>query len=160
MAEKITLTVNGVSRTVEIESWDKLIDILRNKLDLTGAKRACDDASCGACTVVVNGEAVQSCIFPAAKASGATVVTIEGLIGEGGKLHPIQQALVDAGAVQCGFCIPGIALRLYALFSKNPKADDQAIEDALEHHFCRCTGYEAIMDGARLAQKYLQEGRK
>jgi aerobic carbon-monoxide dehydrogenase small subunit len=159
MAEHITLKVNGVERTVLLEGHEKLIDILRDQLDLTGVKRACDDATCGACTVVVNGEAVLSCVLAASKCAGADVVTIEGLAKDVSHLHPIQQALVDAGAVQCGFCIPGIVLRLYALFSRDPAADDDKIVDALEQHFCRCTGYEAILEGARLARKYLQAGR-
>lgn len=159
MAEKINMTVNGSPRVVEIEGWEKLIDLLRNQLELTGVKRACDDATCGACTVVVNGEAVQSCIFPASKCAGADVLTIEGLTQGGTTLHPIQQALIDAGAVQCGFCIPGIVLRLHALFSKHPDASDEEIINALERHFCRCTGYEAIMEGARMARAYLKTAK-
>lgn len=160
MAEKINLTVNGVPRTVELEGWEKLLDIVRDKLDLTGAKRGCDDASCGACTVVLNGEAVQGCITSAAKCKDGNVITIEGLSGEVGKLHPIQQALVDAGAVQCGYCTPGIVLRLYALFNKKPDATDDEILDALEIHLCRCTGYEAIFEGAKLARQYLKKAAK
>lgn len=160
MAEQINLTVNGVPRIVEVEGWERLIDVLRDKLDLTGAKRGCDDASCGACTVVLNGEAVQSCITGLAKYKDGNVVTIEGLSGEVGKLHPIQQALVDAGAVQCGYCTPGIVLRLYALFGKKPDATDEEILDALEIHLCRCTGYEAIFEGARLARQYLKKAAK
>lgn len=158
MAEKITLTVNGTPRTVELEGWERLIDILRDRLGLTGVKRGCDDASCGACTVVLNGEAVKGCVTPAAKCAGGTVVTIEGL-ANGARLHPIQQALVDAGAVQCGYCTPGIVLRLYALFERKPQATDEEILDALESHLCRCTGYEAIWEGALLARDYLKQAR-
>jgi carbon-monoxide dehydrogenase small subunit len=155
MAEKIKLVVNRVPRTVEIEGWERLIDVLRDRLGLTGTKQGCDDLSCGACTVVVNGEAVKSCKMAAARAAGAEVVTIEGL-AQGTKLHPIQEALIEAGAVQCGFCIPGIAMGLYGLFRRNLEATEKEIVDALEDHLCRCTGYETILAGAKLAQKKLR----
>jgi len=158
MGEKINFTVNGKPVSVEIEGWEKLLDILRDYLNLTGAKRGCDDATCGACVVVVNGEAVKSCIYPAKKLEGAEVITIEGLT-DGKNLHPIQQALIDSGAVQCGFCTPGIILELYALFNKNIDATEEEILKALKNHLCRCTGYESILAGAKLAQKYLKEGR-
>ncbi len=158
MADKITLTVNGASRTVEIEGWERLVDVLRDKLDLTGTKRGCDDVTCGACTVVINGKAERSCRMAARKADGADIVTIEAL-AQGPDLHPIQQALIDAGAVQCGYCIPGIVMELYALYTRNLDASAQEILDALEGHLCRCTGYEAILEGAHLAQKYMQAKR-
>ncbi|NCC52282.1 MAG: (2Fe-2S)-binding protein [Spartobacteria bacterium] len=156
MAEKITCTVNGVKRTLELDGWEKLLDVLREKLDLTGTKRGCDDRTCGACTVVVDGEAVHSCTFPARKADGKTIITIEGL-SRGKELHPIQRALIEAGAVQCGFCTPGIVMELYALYTRNPEAPEAEIMDALERHLCRCTGYEAIREGALLAQKYMRK---
>lgn len=154
MSEKITFTVNGTPRTVEIEEGEKLIFILREKLGLTGTKRGCDDASCGACVVVIDGKATKSCTYPAKKLAGKEVVTIEG-VSEGTNLHPIQTALIEAGAVQCGYCMPGIVMELYALFSRDPKAADEEIRDALELHLCRCTGYEAIWEGALLAREYL-----
>jgi carbon-monoxide dehydrogenase small subunit len=156
MPEKITFTVNGKKRTVEIEGWEKLIHVLREYLNLTGTKRGCDDASCGACVVVVDGEATKSCVFPAKKLEGKEVITIEG-VSEGTNLHPIQTALIAAGAVQCGYCMPGIVMELYALFNKNASAPREEIIDALDKHLCRCTGYEAILDGALLAQKNLKE---
>ncbi len=155
MPEKITFTVNGKKRTVEIEGWEKLIHVLREYLHLTGTKRGCDDVSCGACVVVVDGEATKSCVFPAKKLEGKEVITIEG-VSEGTNLHPIQTALIDAGAVQCGFCMPGIVMELYALFNKNAAASREEIINALDKHLCRCTGYEAILDGALLAQKNLK----
>jgi carbon-monoxide dehydrogenase small subunit len=155
MPEKITLTVNHVPCTVEIEGWESLLDVLRDRIGLTGTKQGCDDLSCGACTVVVNGEAAKSCKMSATRAAGADVMTIEGL-AQGTTLHPIQEALIEAGAVQCGFCIPGIAMGLYGLFNKNLDAGDQEIVDALEGHLCRCTGYESILEGAKLAQKKLK----
>lgn len=157
--EKITLKVNGETRVAEIEGHEFLIDVLRESFDLTGTKRGCDDVSCGACTVVVNGEAVKSCKVGAKKADGAEIVTIEGL-AKGTALDPVQEALIEAGAVQCGFCIPGIVMSLWALYKKNPKAKREEIMDALEHHLCRCTGYEAILEGALLAQKKIQNTRR
>lgn len=158
MGNKINFTVNGVNKTVEIEGWEKLLDILRDYLNLTGAKRGCDDGTCGACTVIINGEAVKSCLFPATKLEGATIVTIEGLSNEG--TNTIQRSLIDAGAVQCGFCTPGIVAELTVLFNKIPEATDEQIKDALSKHLCRCTGYEAIMEAAKSAQKKLEEDRK
>lgn len=155
MAETIQFTLNGQPQTVAIESWEKIIDVLREKLNLTGTKRGCDDGTCGACTIVLNGEAKRACLLPAAKLANATVLTIEGL-HRGTELHPIQQALIDAGAVQCGYCIPGIVLELYALFTRNLQASEEEIKAALARHFCRCTGYEAIWEGARSAQRLLQ----
>lgn len=156
--EKIKFKVNGVDRVLEVEGNENLLDILREKLNLTGAKRGCDDASCGACVVVVNGEAVKSCIYSVKKLNGAEVITIEGL-AKNGELHPIQKAMIDSGAVQCGYCTPGIILELYALFNKNIDADENEILNALDKHLCRCTGYEAILDGAKLAQRYLKQNK-
>lgn len=158
MAQTITFTVNGSRKSVEIEGWEKLIDVLRDRLNLTGTKRGCDDASCGACVVVVDGEATRSCVYLAKKLEGKEIITIEGM-SNGTTLHPIQEALIEAGAVQCGYCIPGIVMALYALFTKNIAASDEEILEALSHHLCRCTGYEAILEGARLAQKKMAASR-
>ena len=106
-------------------------------------------------TIVIDGDAKRACLLPAAKLAGATVLTIEG-VNRGAEIHPIQKALIEAGAVQCGYCIPGIVLELYALFTKNVNATDDEIKTALSRHFCRCTGYEAIWEGAKLAQKYMK----
>lgn len=154
MSEKITFTINGTSRTVEIEEGEKLLFILRERLGLTGTKRGCDEAACGACVVVIDGKATKSCIYPGNRLEGKEVLTIEG-ISKGSNLHPIQRALIDAGAVQCGYCMPGIVMELYALFNQNLQASEQEILAALEKHLCRCTGYEAIWKGALKAQKYL-----
>jgi aerobic carbon-monoxide dehydrogenase small subunit len=159
MAEKISFTVNGTARSVELEGWEKAIDVLRETLGLTGTKRGCDDASCGACTIIIDGVAKRSCVLPGKKLDGTTVTTIEGM-SEGTRLHPIQEALIEAGAVQCGYCIPGIVMTLHALYAKNLKATEEEIRDALSRHLCRCTGYEAILDGAKLAQKKLAAAKK
>ena len=150
---------NGLKRTVEIEGWERLLYVLREKLNLTGTKCGCDDATCGACVVVVDGDAKRSCVYLAKKLEGTKIVTIEGL-AKGKGLHPIQKALIDAGAVQCGYCTPGIVMELYALFTKNLKASEKEIVDVLSSHLCRCTGYEAILEGALLAQKYLKEKKR
>lgn len=155
MAEAIQFTLNGVPQTVAIEPADKIIDVLREHLNLTGTKRGCDDGTCGACTIILDGEAKRACLLPAAKLAGAKVLTIEG-ISQGMEIHPIQKALIEAGAVQCGYCIPGIVLELYALYAKNVNASNDEIKAALSRHFCRCTGYEAIWEGATLAQKMMQ----
>jgi aerobic-type carbon monoxide dehydrogenase small subunit (CoxS/CutS family) len=155
MADLIQFTLNGNPQAVAVEPADKIIDVLREHLNLTGTKRGCDDGTCGACTVVIDGDAKRACLLPAAKLAGATVLTIEG-ISQGMEIHPIQKALIEAGAVQCGYCIPGIVLELYALYTKNVDATDDEIKTALSRHFCRCTGYEAIWEGAKLAQKMLQ----
>lgn len=159
MGDRITFTVNGTVRTVELEGWEKAIDVLRERLGLTGTKRGCDDAACGACTIVIDGIAKRSCVLPGKKLDGTTVTTIEGM-SEGTKLHPIQEALIEAGAVQCGYCIPGIAMALHALYAKNLAATEEEIVEALSHNLCRCTGYEAILAGAKLAQKKLAAARK
>jgi len=155
MAELVQFTLNGTPQTVALSGWEKIIDVLREHLNLTGTKRGCDDGTCGACTIVIDGEAKRACLLPAAKLAGTQVTTIEGL-SRGLEIHPIQKALIEAGAVQCGYCIPGIVLELFALFTKNVNASDDEIKTALSRHFCRCTGYEAIWEGAKLAQTYMQ----
>jgi len=156
MAEHTTITVNGIKHQFTLEKGETLLEILRERLDLTGAKEGCGYGQCGTCTVVMNGEAVTACTIRSAKLADAEILTIEALAGETG-LHPIQQAFVDAGAIQCGFCTPGYVLRLYALYTKSPEAGDDEIREALSHHLCRCTGYETIFAGAKLAQEYLKK---
>lgn len=159
MTERMTFTVNGKERTVDYEPEMMLLDVLREVLNLTGTKHGCDNSTCGTCTVVMNGKAVKSCNTPAAKAAGADVVTVEGLAKDM-ELHPIQKAISESGAVQCGFCTPGIVMELYGLLEANPDANQTEMENALNKHLCRCTGYEPIKDGALIAQKMIQEKRK
>ena len=156
MAETITLTVNGIKHTVVCTGKESLLEILRDHLDLMGTKEGCGYGACGTCTVVVNGEAVKSCVLRGKdKLDGIEVTTIEGLADRDGTLHPIQKAFLEAGAVQCGFCTPGFIMRLYALFSNTPTASQEEIRDALSGHLCRCTGYEAIWEASLLAQQKL-----
>ena len=156
MTQKITFKVNGQERTVFAHPDMKLLDVLREELNLTGTKRGCDNSTCGACTVIVNGKAVKSCNFSLDKMEGAEVITIEA-IAQGTQLHPVQTALMESGAVQCGFCTPGIVLELIALYENKVDASEDEIMNALNKHLCRCTGYEAIKDGALVAQKLVQQ---
>ena len=149
----ITLKVNGTEHAVEIEEGRvTLLDVLRDKLDLTGTKLGCGVGKCGACTVIMNGEAVRSCTVLAKKADGAEVLTVEGL-SDGYTLHPVQEAFIEAGAVQCGFCTPGLIMGTYDLLKKNPNASEEDMQEALRKHLCRCTGYEAILQAVKLAQR-------
>jgi carbon-monoxide dehydrogenase small subunit len=158
VSEPITLTVNGVLRTVPYGAKESLLEILRNALDLTGAKEGCGYGACGSCTVVVNGEAVKACTLRGKeKLDGIEVLTIEGLADLDGSLHPIQEAFLRAGAVQCGFCTPGFIMRLYALLKDKPDATEEEIRKTLSENLCRCTGYEAIWEAALLAQKLMKE---
>lgn len=156
MEEKISFTINGQPRTVEVEPDTLLIDVIREELNLTGTKHGCDNATCGTCTVIVNGRAVKSCNTAIAKVTGAEIVTVEGL-ARGMELHPVQKAVAESGAVQCGFCTPGIIMELVALLETKPDAGEAELTTALNKHLCRCTGYEPIRDGALIAQKIIQE---
>jgi aerobic carbon-monoxide dehydrogenase small subunit len=159
MAERMTFTVNGKERTVDYEPEMMLLDVLREILNLTGTKHGCDNSTCGTCTVVMDGKAIKSCNTPAAKAAGTSIVTVEGL-AKGMELHPIQKAISESGAVQCGFCTPGIVMELYGLLESNPDASETEMTNALNKHLCRCTGYEPIRNGALIAQKMIKETRK
>jgi len=148
----LTMTLNGQKVTVEIEPSELLAYVLRDRLGLTGTKIGCDEGECGACTVILNGQAVNSCLLPAMKADGCEVVTVEGL-AQGGELDPLQRAFIDRGAVQCGYCTPGLLMSARALLDENPHPSEQEIKDAIAGNLCRCTGYfqivEAIKEAAR-----------
>lgn len=156
MAEKISFTINGQPTTVEVEPDMMLIDVIRDVLNLTGTKCGCDNATCGTCMVIVNKRAVKSCNTQISKVAGTEIMTIEGL-ANGMELHPVQTAIAESGAVQCGFCTPGIILELVALLDEKPNATQQELSNALNKHLCRCTGYEPIRDGALIAQKLVQD---
>ncbi|MFX0124252.1 MAG: (2Fe-2S)-binding protein [Candidatus Hodarchaeota archaeon] len=136
---EIEVTINGRSRTLSIEPNEFLIDVLRNE-GYKGVKRGCDEGTCGACTIILNGRAVKSCILFAAQAHGGTITTIEG-IGTREKPHPLQQAFVEEGVVQCGFCIPGLILSAKALLDRNTSPTKDDVKCALDGNLCRCTGY-------------------
>lgn len=147
----IEFIVNGKNVQAEVNGTMRLIDVLRNQFGLTGTKEGCSEGECGACTVILDGEAVHSCIVLAVQAQGKKVLTIEGLAEEG-ELHVLQQSFVDAGAVQCGYCTPGMIMSAKALLDKEPNPTPDEIKRAIEGNLCRCTGYtkieEAIMDAS------------
>ena len=153
---KIRLTVNGRQHECEVDAQTRLLDLLREDLALTGTKEGCGEGECGACTVLIDGRAVNSCLVLAVQANGKTVLTIEGL-ADGVALHPIQQAFVELGGVQCGFCTPGFIMSAYALLQENPSSTDEEILTALEGNLCRCTGYTKIVEAVRHAARLLQE---
>jgi carbon-monoxide dehydrogenase small subunit len=154
------LTVNGMAVRVEVAPGARLIDLLRDTLNLTGTKEGCGEGECGACTVLVDGRAVNACLFPALEAGGRGVTTIEGLAGPGGELSAVQQAFVDRGGIQCGFCSPGMILAATALLRENPDPTDTDIREALVGNLCRCTGYVQIVESVRHAAAALRAGKE
>ena len=141
----ITVTVNGARERLDVPSNMTLLQMLREKLALTGTKNGCEAGECGACTVLVDGEPVNSCMMLAVEADGHDIVTVEGLAPEG-QLSPLQQAFVEHNAVQCGFCTPGMLMSAHALLKRNPDPTEQEIKEALVGNLCRCTGYVRIVD--------------
>jgi len=140
----VSLTVNGKPVQAEVEPRTLLVQLLREHLSLTGTHVGCEQGACGACTVLLDGRAVRSCLLLAMQADGAHVTTVEGL-AEAGSLHPIQDAFVEEHGLQCGFCTPGILMTVQELLARNPDPDDEEIRDALGGHLCRCTGYQSIL---------------
>ena len=147
---QVTMTVNGSSFTSDVESRTLLVQHLRDNLDLTGTHVGCDTSSCGACTIVVNGEAVKSCTLLAVQCDGAEITTIEGLASNG-TLHPIQEGFREKHGLQCGFCTPGMIMTSWQLLERNPNPSDGEIRRALEGNFCRCTGYQHIVNAIQHA---------
>src|SRR5512133_287937 len=161
MNNQISLTVNGIKHTLDTKPGETLSALLRQRLRLTGTKIGCEEAECGACTVLIDGEPVVSCIYPAERADGRNIVTIEGLaqrVHEEMKLHPLQEAFVEHGAVQCGFCIPGQIMTAYALLKRNPKPESADIRFALKDTLCRCAGYPTIENAILAAAQALRTG--
>ena len=146
----VTITLNNVQCSFQAEQQETLLHLLREKAGLTGVKCGCELGECGACTVIYNGRAVNSCCVLAEQADGSDVVTIEG-IGTAEHPHPLQQAFIDAGAIQCGFCTPGMILSAKALLDRNPHPDEDTIRAALSGNLCRCTGYSKIVEAIQLA---------
>ena len=150
MKQMIKLTVNGEPCEVLVEPWETLLDVIRNKLELTGTKEACSLGDCGACTVILDGKAVNSCLVLAVEVKGKDVLTIEGL-REGTTLHPIQKAFIEHGAIQCGFCTPGMILASKALLDQNPTPKEDDVREAIKGNLCRCTGYVKIIEAVMAA---------
>lgn len=146
----IHLTVNGEPFELDVSSNRFLSEVLREDLGLTGTKTGCDIGVCGCCTVLMNGELAVSCLTLAVRADGAEIRTIEG-VAEGGELHPVQEAFVECGAVQCGFCTPGMILTSISFLEENPRPGKEQIKEALHGNYCRCTGYVKIIDAIELA---------
>lgn len=147
----VRLTVNGQQVEREVEPRRLLVDFLRVDLGLTGTHVGCDTSQCGACTVLLDGQAIKSCTMLAVQAQGATIKTIEGMAAADGALHPLQQAFMDCHGLQCGFCTPGMIMASASLLASNPQPDEAAIEKALEGNLCRCTGYANIVQAVRQA---------
>ncbi len=157
MTEPTRLTVNGAPVEAAIEARLTLADLLRDELGLTGTHLGCEHGVCGACTVLLDGDAVRSCLVLAVQAEGREVRTVEGL-ADGDQLAPVQQAFWEAHGFQCGFCTPGFVMTTVALLEENPTADEAEIREALSGNICRCTGYQSIVDGVLLAVRRLNEG--
>ena len=148
---RLNLTVNGERRETEgVWEGESLLYVLRERLSRPGSKNACEQGECGSCSVYLDGVLVCACLVLAGQAEGCEVVTVEGLI-EGDQLHPVQDAFIQTGAVQCGFCTPGLVVATHDLLRRNPRPSDAEIREALAGNLCRCTGYEKIMDAVRLA---------
>ncbi len=150
MAMEISLTVNGARRLITTEPQRPLLDVLREDLGLTGTKYGCGEGACGACTVLLEGKPVRSCITPAADAAGKRITTIEGL-ARGDRLHPVQEAFAEDGVLQCGYCAPGLILATVALLREHPRPTDEQIVEALDGHLCRCCTYPTLMAAVRKA---------
>ena len=154
----IELTVNGESRSANVETRTSLGDFLRQALGLTGTHLGCEHGVCGACTVLVDGEAVRSCLMLAVQAKGKQVTTVEGLSNADGTLHPLQDAFWRNHGLQCGFCTPGMLTSLAAFLEENPDPTEREVREAISGNICRCTGYQGIVDAALDAAKTMREG--
>ncbi len=152
-----TLIINKKRYDLDLKGHETLLEVLRNQLGLTGTKTACEESECGTCTVQINGKAVLSCISLACNLEGDEITTVEGL-ANGDILHPVQQAFLDYGAVQCGFCIPGMIMSTKALLEKNQQPTQEDIEYALDGNICRCAGYPKIFDAVQKAGEKMKEG--
>jgi carbon-monoxide dehydrogenase small subunit len=157
MAKNISFQLNGDAVEVYTDPGAILVDVLRGHFQLTGTKIGCKSGDCGACTVIMNGLAVNSCLIPMGKVEGASLVTIEGL-ADSGRLHPLQEAFISHGAIQCGQCTPGFILAAKALLDKNPSPDKEDIREALSGNICRCTGYVKIEQAVAAAAKLMGGG--
>jgi len=152
MDVKVTLTVNGKKQTISTDPQRSLLDVLREELHLTGTKYGCGEGRCGACSVLMDGERILSCITPVVQADKKSITTIEGL-ANGDSLHPVQQAFLEEGAMQCGYCTPGMIMTAVALLEKNPNPSDEDITAAMNVNMCRCNGYTKIINAVRRAGK-------
>jgi carbon-monoxide dehydrogenase small subunit len=160
MKQQIRLTVNGDEYSLAVEPWRTLNEVLREDLNLTGTKLGCGTGDCGACTVMVDGRTVSSCLTLAVSVNGKTVRTVEGLATSGEELHPIQDAFVKTGAIQCGFCTSGMEMAALNLLSHNPSPSEKEIRAGLAGHLCRCTGYNQIVEAVSVAAETMKGQKK
>ncbi len=158
--QNIDLKVNGFTYRVAVEPWRSLAEVLREELGLTGTKVGCNQGDCGACTVLLNGRAVSSCLTLAVEAHQREITTIEGLAASPDQLHPIQQAFIDHGAVQCGFCTAGMILSAKALLDQNPDPSEEEIRQGIAGNLCRCTGYTKIVEAISAAAQTLRGAKE
>ncbi|MBI4330494.1 MAG: (2Fe-2S)-binding protein [Chloroflexi bacterium] len=154
MKRQIALTVNGELYELDINPWKTLMEVIREDLSLTGTKKGCDTGDCGACTVLIDGKSALSCLVLAVEAQGKDITTIEGL-ARGGRLHPVQEAFIQAGAVQCGYCTPGMILTAKSFLDENPSPDEEQIRMGISGNICRCTGYAKIVEAIQKASQKL-----
>jgi carbon-monoxide dehydrogenase small subunit len=152
---EITIDVCGRQKKLTVDDDDLLVDVLRERLGLLGVKKGCGEGECGACSVIMNGKLVNSCLILASAADGARITTIEEL-GRPGELHPIQQAFIDGGAVQCGYCTPGMVLAAKALLDEKPGPSEAEVREAIAGNLCRCTGYQKIVNSILKAARYMK----
>lgn len=157
MKHLVTITVNGDSHSIAVDPWRTLNEVLREDLGLTGTKLGCGEGDCGACTVLVDGRSVSSCLTLAVAVDGKNITTVEGLALSGDELHPIQEAFIEKGAIQCGFCTSGMELSALNLLTKNPSPDEKEIRTAISGNLCRCTGYYNIVDAIGAAAKKMKQ---
>jgi carbon-monoxide dehydrogenase small subunit len=157
MKQVIELNVNGEPYTVAVDPWQTLNEVLREEINLTGVKIGCGSGDCGACTVLVDGRAVSSCLSLAIEMEGKTIMTVEGLAPSGETLHPIQEAFIEKGAIQCGFCTSGMELTALHLLNHNPSPTDTEIREALAGNLCRCTGYTKIVEAVAVAGQKMKD---
>ncbi|WP_319408200.1 (2Fe-2S)-binding protein [uncultured Desulfosarcina sp.] len=160
MKHDINLTVNGDTYHLSVEPWRTLNEVLREDLNLTGTKLGCGSGDCGACTVMVDGKSVSSCLTLAVEMDGRQILTVEGLAPSGETLHPIQEAFIEKGAIQCGFCTPGMELSALNLLKTNPSPSDTQIRSAISGNLCRCTGYNKIVDAIAEAGRRIKHPSK
>ncbi|PKB73629.1 MAG: hypothetical protein BZY75_00890 [SAR202 cluster bacterium Io17-Chloro-G7] len=152
MKKELMITVNGQTRQVLLEPFCSLLDALRDEIGLTGTKKGCDEGDCGACTVLLNGKAVTSCMVLALSTRNGEVTTVEGL-AQGNRLHPVQQAFVDYGGLQCGYCTPGLIMSGVGLLAENPTPTEEEVKFAIGGNLCRCTGYSKVVEAIMAAAK-------
>ena len=156
MKKVIHFHLNGHDVSAEVESHRMLLHVLRDVFEMTGTKEGCGQGECGACTVLIDGLSVNACLYPAFEVEGKTVTTVEGLIGEGNRLHPIQEAFVENGGVQCGFCTPGMIMSAKALLDENAHPTETEIREGIAGNLCRCTGYVQIVESIKQAAEKLR----